>query len=363
VTVDHPLDQLEPAFVWRHTRFYSMDLRRVIQCLSLLPTVVRFGSGLRRNADRELAVFIVLRRWGQPDCWDAISGMLGMYRADVIAIYTATINGLRPYEKLVQTIDYARIVPQIPAMAANLTSLGAGTHGALFFADGKAHATCRPGTGKAAQILAAHLGAGYTPNLVQQAYYNGSYKMHGTKVQSVLDASGMMSAYVCSIRRHDSYMLLESAMELQMSVLFVDHAQLVPVSCLTDKAYKQSPNIKPRHKTNALNAMNPISRAAAKATDRANQKFRECVEGGFQKGAELWKMASDKRKHRLFADGTGQFNRISSWWLLQVLFTNLHTCMYEAEFVYVLGYETPTPEEYLKSANAGTLASVPGARY
>lgn len=60
-----------------------------------------------------------------------------------------------------------------------------------------------------------------------------------------------------------------------------------------------------------------------------------------------------QRKHQIFAQGRNSFARVSGKWLMQVLFTNLHTCIHGSEVTGFFKIEPPTPEEYLLSANTG----------
>jgi hypothetical protein len=64
--------------------------------------------------------------------------------------------------------------------------------------DGKPWQMSQLNKGQAVRELYAATG------MIQHAYYNGHYKYHGTKVQNVLQADGMVYSFTCPIRNHDA---------------------------------------------------------------------------------------------------------------------------------------------------------------
>jgi len=64
--------------------------------------------------------------------------------------------------------------------------------------DGKPWQMSQLNKGQAVRELCAATG------MIQHAYYNGHHKYHGTKVQNVLQADGMVYSFTCPIRNHDA---------------------------------------------------------------------------------------------------------------------------------------------------------------
>jgi hypothetical protein len=105
--------------------------------------------------------------------------------------------------------------------------------------------------------------------------------------------------------------------------------------------------------------MVPALRLATQARDLGNQPFRNTVELTFQKTMAMWPLNYNKTKSKLFADGRSNWKRMRGVWYTQVLFQNLHTCLYGAESTGVFHIYPPTVEEYLHSINNGLMVASP----
>jgi hypothetical protein len=87
----------------------------------------------------------------------------------------------RNYRKLVQVLDYRRIIPLLAEWSDNMVAYTGCCPDVLFFTDGKPWNMAKPGSGDAANALIRAAG-GEDVNLVQQAFYNGHYRFAGAKV-------------------------------------------------------------------------------------------------------------------------------------------------------------------------------------
>jgi len=64
------------------------------------------------TSSKQLAIFLLLRRWNKADTWDDVSWALRRGRVWRIKIYRAVFQLLADnYCRLVQVIDYRRILP------------------------------------------------------------------------------------------------------------------------------------------------------------------------------------------------------------------------------------------------------------
>ena len=66
----------------------------------------------------------------------------------------------------------------------------------------------------------------------------------------------------------------------------------------------------------------------------------------------------DKSKFCLLNSAGVAWEYTQSIWHVEVLFANLHTCLYGSQVTGFLGVEPPTVYEYLYSANNGFMVEV-----
>ena len=243
-----------------------------------------------------------------------------------------------------------------------------GTPDVCFIIDGKAWQWSKPGSGMTAQQLAAtvaaHAGLGHNVNLVQRAHHNGNNWFHGAKVQHVLEVDGMVICCVSSIRVHDARLYRESTIEAQLSTLYVVEADgnpnpFRPAMVLGDLAYPDTMHCVRQRSRAALAAIpNAAQRPAAELAQKKDQRIRGQVECSFQKVMSLNALNRDQTKFQLLRDGGVAWDHTQSIWHVEVLFANLHTCLYGRQVTGFLGVDPPTVTECLYSANNGFMVEV-----
>ena len=177
----------------------------------MLPDKIVSKAGC--TATKQLAIYILLRRFSCPDTWYKVEQHLRRDKGWLICIYGAVLDLLiEHYKVTVTTIDVVRMRPALLAeWTTILTAEGIGERDTIALADGKFWGTGVPGTGQASQRLARS--AGLPTNLIQRAYYNGHYKGHGAKAQHVLMADSMCYAHIESVRVHDATIMDASNVE------------------------------------------------------------------------------------------------------------------------------------------------------
>ena len=97
--------------------------------------------------------------------------------------------------------------------------------------------------------------------------------------------------------------------------------------------------------------MNPAARLAALAIAAADNPLRTTSEHTFGKVMNLNALSGCKRKMSLFDNSGCAWDYTSSVWEVQVLFANIHTCLYGSMLELATGIEPPTVNECLHSAN------------
>ena len=349
-----PWHELTEYDFMRNTRFEKEDFMRICDLLTLLPAMITTPHRVR--ASKELAVYILLRRWVCPDTWYHIEKEMRTHKSTLIAIYeTCCLLVSEAYRKVVTHFDFLRIQPLLGMWAQTLSDLGCSLDTVVGFCDGKADRCCMPSHGDGAAALALACGLGYTVNLIQQAFYNGYYGFHGLKVQHLILGDSMVYCFaIDTIRRHDAAMFTQSSMPAQLSLLFCDHPlNTTPALVHTDQAYPSTANIHPKATTGSLNAMTPANRARREALDANLALFRLSIENSFSKHVTLFPYANCFTKKRLFQGGQCRVDVAMDTWWCQVFFLNLHTCLYGSQSSGMFTIEPPSPAEYLRNINAG----------
>jgi hypothetical protein len=262
------------------------------------------------------------------------------------------------YRKLVTTFDFVRIIAKLRAFAdAVAAACPGGTAWVVCWLDGKPWLFCKPGGGKAARKLARQLGCEVDD--IQRSFYNKNYKGHGVKVQEVIFSDGIKYSFGFSLRRHDNTVYNESTIPEQLDMLNVPDAHhpngnpAVPALCCTDQAYLASDHMLPKTRTMTLMNVPPAQRALLAAEDAANMLARNSIEDAFQKHTALWPGCDKKQRHGLFRGGKLKWKFILDTWYAQVLFCNLHTCVYGNQTTGLTLVEPPSVEEYLENYHAG----------
>jgi len=354
-----------------NTRFGRQDFIGVVQELSEVPQMLLTRPGTRGyKFPKALGIYVVMRRLSTGGRWENVEREMNVPRSTLCEIHTATVAALYlAYRLLTSTIDFRRVKPMFRDWIASMAQDGiSGTPDVCFIMDGKAWQWSKPGSGMAAEELAAkvaaHAGQGYNVNLVQRAYYNGNYRLHGAKVQHLLEVDGVIICYVSSVRVHDARMYRESTVEAQLSTLYVVEADgtenpFRPIKALSDLAYPDTEHCVRQRSQAALAAIpNAANRQAAEDAQKKDQRVRGQVECSFQKVMSLNALNRDKSKFCLLNSAGVAWEYTQSIWHVEVLFANLHTCLYGSQVTGFLGVEPPTVYEYLYSANNGFMVEV-----
>jgi hypothetical protein len=276
----NPVDELTSYNFYHFSGFWPDQFTEICENLMLIPDVI-ICERTRCSARKDLALFLLLRRWNKADTWDDVAGLLRRGRCWCIQIYRKFFSLLkRHYRRCVQVLDYRQIIPLFSEWSDAIAWHSGASRDTLYFTDGKHWKMCRPGRGDTAAALARAVGVADV-NLVQQAYYNGHYGFCGAKVQHVLQADGMCHSFICPLRRHDAAVLQSSSTITMLSVIYVDNDPARPVKTCTDKAYGRTRHFRPLHTDLELRLMAPIERAAAEEEDRKNRGPRMSVELSF----------------------------------------------------------------------------------
>jgi hypothetical protein len=358
-----PLAELTDYQMHETTRFNKAEFRMILSELTLLPrkVVTQFGCA----ASLELALYVLLRRWVCADRWEDIEKELRRRRSWLTDVYATTRSLLvEAYGCVVKELDFARIEPKLDEWDEIMIENShdkLSTPGGLLFIDGKAKQDCMPGTGKAARRVARSVGC--STNLIETAFYNGYYKEHGERIHHAIDCSGMIMAYVTSIRIGDSLTYEQSGLKGQVDIVYINNDPMRPLVAIGDQAYAREEHLCPKHREASLNAMGPAQADHARAVDKANMQYRVEVEQSFNHVCTLWPFIDCVRKHKIFQGGVNNFTNLADTWYAMALITNLLTCLRgshsTARFqIEPAGAECGLPalQAYLHSANNGLMA-------
>jgi hypothetical protein len=354
--LEDPIAELQPTEFYELCGFWPGQFREVVDSLSLLPDTITCPI-TRCAASKDIAIFLLLRRWKKADKWEDVSRVMRRGRVWCIKIYRSVFSLLsQHYRRLVQVLDYRRIIPLLEEWSDSMVHNTGCSPDVLFFSDGKPWKMAKPGNGDAADALIRAAG-GDQVNLIQQAFYNGHYGFAGAKVQHILQADGICYSFTCPLRRHDAMVLQESSMLTMLSVLYVNNNPTRPAKCVTDKAYGRTQHLRPLHTSLELRLMNNVDRDAAEAEDARNKGPRNGVEMSFNNIIRKFTHTDYFPNHRILQSGRSNWPYLRQLWDLQVLFFNLFTC---AEGMGnpingMFGIAPPTVAEYLFSANNNLL--------
>ena len=190
---------------------------------------------------------------------------------------------LNEYRDLVTNIDVLRLRPKLREFsdAVYEKTAGKGISDVVCLVDGKFHRTCRPTN---------RYGRDY-----QRSVYNGHYRGHGLKIQSVLWIDGMLNLYVDSARLHDSPLLDTSRLLQQMELMFIDGNPLRPAKMYGDPAY-WGEGVHLARKCKGV-FRSPVQ----SEKDTAMTPVREMVEHSFAKCVKLWSYMDFSKKHMLWS--------------------------------------------------------------
>jgi len=158
--VTDPVAELPSSEFYELSGFRPGRFQEISDNLLLLPQHI-FCPISRCTASKQLALFLMLRRWKKADKWDDVSRALQRGRAWCIKSYRQFFSLLgRLYRKLVQVLDYRRIIPLLEDWSFTMVQYTGCCRDVLFFTDGKPWRLAKPGTGDAAPALVHAAGGG-----------------------------------------------------------------------------------------------------------------------------------------------------------------------------------------------------------
>lgn len=356
--VRNPAEQFSSHGFYELTGFWPEQVSEISRELIFIPPIIRCRS-TGCIAPKELAIFLLLRRWHIPGKWDGVSRDLRQQRGWCIQIYDELFKLLVvAYRKCVRVLDYRRINPKLEEWGRQMSLHCGCDENVIFFTDGKPWKMTRPGRGTAVQQICQAAGCGDV-NLMQRAFYNGHYKYHGAKVQHVVQADGIAYSFTCPIQNHDALVLRNSHMILMLSSVFISSDINRPAVTVTDKAYGRTDHFKPIHTDAELRMMAPIERAAAVEFDKKHKKPRMAVEYSFNQQVTKFRHIDDYRRHRMTQNGRVHWQRLRCLWDMQTFFFNLYTCSAGSQVTGTLGVSPPTVSEYLYSVHHNLLVDFP----
>jgi hypothetical protein len=135
------------------TGFWPEQVQEICQELILIPDVIRCRrSGC--SASKELAIFVMLRRWHIAAKWEVVSKDLRRQRSWCILIYHEIFClVVRFYRKCVRVLDYRRITPLLEEWGQKMHEHCGTDPNVIFFTDGKPWKMTRPGRGRAVRDI------------------------------------------------------------------------------------------------------------------------------------------------------------------------------------------------------------------
>jgi len=343
------------------TGFYKEDFLPLCEQLTLMPRVVKRAGSV---CEMKRGIFLVLVRWRESGNFKKVAHTMCKGRSWCITMYKAVVLELsKHYRIILKCIDFRRVKPVLDDWEDTLMRTTGTSPGVLFATDGKATKTCCPGSGNFARNLARRLGC--SANLMQRAFFNGHYAMHGIKLNMLLQADGMSLTYSLPLRNHDGRAFLSSGIGTQLAILNINDDYARPVRCCSDAAYRETANMSPRRTPAQLNAMTAAARASAHATDSGNSAFRNATELNFASVFNKWRQANMAKAKRVFATGSANAKSSNLHFLyreldMQFFMWNCFVCMRGSQASSVTGVSPPSIAEYLHSANNGQMVSPAG---
>ncbi|KAF8317712.1 hypothetical protein DL93DRAFT_2187652 [Clavulina sp. PMI_390] len=177
------------------------------------------------------------------------------------------------------------------------------------------------------------------PGRKQQVSYNGYKKQHATKYQGVTTPDGLIALCFGPVagRRSDGTLLRLSDLK---SVL-TQHARGMDGKrrlLYGDPAYTPYNGTWLMAGFKKVRKLTPLEESFNKEMSR----YRQCAEWSFGKLANIFPFFDFKKRHRL------RLSPVGRWFLVGVLLTNAHTCLYLSETSRFFGIYPPSLSEYFK---------------
>ena len=168
----------------------------------------------------------------------------------------------------------------------------------------------------------------------QKRAYSGHKRCHGLKFQTVVTPDGLIACGFGPVNgnRHDSYMLAESNLLVQLQELMPRGEELY--SLYGDPAYPQSRWIFGGYR-------NPIPGSPEAVWNTEMSKVREVVEWGFKDVVTQWSFLDFRPGMKVF------LVPVSRYYMISLFLTNCQTTLYGNQTLLYFGARPPTLEEYL----------------
>ena len=340
------------------TSFSIAHFLSMVLHLTLLDNLL-IDPATRTPFSKGLGLFVILCRFRNMN-WQVMSHVLFTSRPRLLAIYGHTLDLLSlHYRVVVRVIDYVRVDPLLAAWSAVAHATCGSAVDNLYVADGKPWPWSVPGVGKAARKFAERLGI--EASRIQRAFYNGYYGVHGARIQHLVEVSGILYSYCCSIRNHDAVLLRKSKIDSMLDCMYVNNDPNRPVRVMTDKGYARSEHWNPAFSAAQLAAAayNPTRLLALEENNAANYGPRAAVEHSFAYVFTMFPFFDQKRKFRLFEGGKENYGRLMETYDMAVFFANIKTCLTGGNIITgKFGVDPPSLEEYLHSVHSGTYVNV-----
>ena len=232
---------------------------------------------------------------------------------------------LRRFQPGMSGLDRGRLQPELLRQFANAVSAqGAPLPNCVGFIDGTLRAICRP---------TRH----------QRIVYNGHKRFHGLKFQSVVTPDGIVAHLFGPVvgRVHDARLFNESGLLPILEEHFNVPAPLGPFYLYGDPAYGLNRWVVCPYKGAHLTA-------AQEEFNRRMSSVREAVEWAFGKVVNLFAFVDYKKNLKL------GLQQVGSFYIVAVLLTNCHTCLYGGQISDKFGVAPPTLQDYLQSLRAAS---------
>jgi hypothetical protein len=155
--IENVYQQFSSHRCYELTGFWPTQLQEICQNLLLIDDRIVCPT-TRCSASKDLALFVLLRRWHINGTWELVAADLRRQRGWCIQIYQVMFQHLKVYHKCVRVLDYRQIIPQIDTWSDLMVHCTGCERDVLFFADGKPWRMSRPGKGQAVRELCAATG-------------------------------------------------------------------------------------------------------------------------------------------------------------------------------------------------------------
>ena len=209
-----------------------------------------------------------------------------------------------------QDLSQAWIDP--PSFAKAVADKGAPLLNVWGFIDGTVRGICRPKS-------------------YQQSVFNGHKRIHALKFQSIVAPNGVIVDLFGPIegRRHDAALLNESNLLERMDI-----ETLHNYAVYGDPAYPLRPNLIVPFRAGALTPEQLDFNGTM-------SRVRESVEWAFGNILRLFAFLDFKKNLKLYLQPVGKM------YIVGVLLTNCHCCLYGNQISQFFGLEPPVLEDYL----------------